>query len=882
MQPPKRAGEPAADARVDTIGAAVVRSEAPKPPPLSSRELVAACVAGLVFGVACLVWLAIPASTSVTPATSILVPLKKQGRTFVVPVLINNAIYLDFTVDSGASDVIIPVDVVNTLIRAGTLNKTDFIGTQTYALADGSTMPSQTFRIRSLAVGNRIVENVTGSVAPVNGSLLLGQSFLSRFTSWSIDNSRHALILVESGEGIGDHNQTYPPQSQGFSLDEAYGSSHRSLALIVLLSILTLIFVIVWLVRWARSEHVQGPSGAGPHFSSPGMGLLNHLFPEGSQLSSHAKAKREVLQVWQTFLEHDPDVSEAVERLSALSPRNVEEFRTLLLQHRDRTRVKEFEDEAIRRVQGPAFVGDAPLRQAYISLNQEDGRLGEELVRVVGVIGKHEDLERTVAQVRKKFLAEEAEARARQAAAAEAERQRQERDAAYKGAVASDDPAALKAFLKDYPEATTGIKLAQADEVRRRLRRLEPRNVWRPSRPAVTVVATIALLIFGIAGWGIFARHPTPASVRITAKERRHELQTGNLLLVESKLTAITDINAVDQLIATRLGFYRLPAQEADIVESEESWWWEPTKTDPNEFRMYIRNPSNAAIVGVLLKIHEGDCRSLKANPETSWDYFFLQFSSSLEAAHASVIRADMPFATRFQGCAVVTAVYAASQNTPQTQQSSTPFEDAAAAYGGSSHASLRLAADQGNRQAQFNLGLMYQKGHGVPQNYAEAMKWFSKAADQGHIDAQYSLGVMYANGQGVPQNDTEAVKWYRLAADQGLGTAQNNLGVMYASGRWRNGPGVSLDYGEAVKWYRLAADQGNADAEYNLGFMYANGQGVQLDYFRALTLFNLSAAHGNQNAVKGRDIAAQHMNPAQIAEAQKLAREWKPQSTPR
>lgn len=110
-------------------------------------------------------------------------------------------------------------------------------------------------------------------------------------------------------------------------------------------------------------------------------------------------------QVWQTFLEHDPSVSEAVERLSSLSPRNVEEFRTLLLQHRDRTRVKEFEDEAVRRVQGPPFVGDASLLQAYGSLNHEDGRLGDEFVRVVGVIGKPKDLERTVALVRKKFLA---------------------------------------------------------------------------------------------------------------------------------------------------------------------------------------------------------------------------------------------------------------------------------------------------------------------------------------------------------------------------------------------------------------------------------------------------------------------------------------------
>jgi hypothetical protein len=70
-----------------------------------------------------------------------------------------------------------------------------FLGKRTYRLADGSTVPSQTFRIKSLKVGDKVLESVTGSIAPVEGSLLLGQSFLSRFKSWSIDNQRHLLVL---------------------------------------------------------------------------------------------------------------------------------------------------------------------------------------------------------------------------------------------------------------------------------------------------------------------------------------------------------------------------------------------------------------------------------------------------------------------------------------------------------------------------------------------------------------------------------------------------------------------------------------------------------------------------------------------------------------
>jgi TPR repeat protein len=181
-----------------------------------------------------------------------------------------------------------------------------------------------------------------------------------------------------------------------------------------------------------------------------------------------------------------------------------------------------------------------------------------------------------------------------------------------------------------------------------------------------------------------------------------------------------------------------------------------------------------------------------------------------------------------------------------------------------------RKAAEQGNAAAQGNLGVMYEKGHGVPQNYAEAMKWYRKAADQGNAYAQVILGARYAEGQGIPQNFTEAMKWYRLAADQGDAYAQFNLGVMYADGQ-----GVPQNFTEAMKWYRKAADQGSAAAQFNLGVMYADGQGVPQDYVNAHMWFNLAAAQGDQDALKNRELVEQRMTPAQIAEAQKLAREW-------
>jgi predicted aspartyl protease len=82
-----------------------------------------------------------------------------------------------------------------TLMRTGTIKESDFLGQKTYMLADGSKVPSQTFRIRSLKVGDRVLANVDASAAPVEGSLLLGQSFLNRFKSWSVDNSKHSLVL---------------------------------------------------------------------------------------------------------------------------------------------------------------------------------------------------------------------------------------------------------------------------------------------------------------------------------------------------------------------------------------------------------------------------------------------------------------------------------------------------------------------------------------------------------------------------------------------------------------------------------------------------------------------------------------------------------------
>ena len=123
------------------------------------------------------------------------IQLENDGGTFVVPVLINGAITLRFTIDSGAADVAIPADVVSTLLRTGTVSSADFIGNKTFVLADGSQIPSAEFRIRSLTLGAVTLHDVVASISSRKGDLLLGQTFLRRLSSWSIDNERQLLIM---------------------------------------------------------------------------------------------------------------------------------------------------------------------------------------------------------------------------------------------------------------------------------------------------------------------------------------------------------------------------------------------------------------------------------------------------------------------------------------------------------------------------------------------------------------------------------------------------------------------------------------------------------------------------------------------------------------
>ena len=194
----------------------------------------------------------------------------------------------------------------------------------------------------------------------------------------------------------------------------------------------------------------------------------------------------------------------------------------------------------------------------------------------------------------------------------------------------------------------------------------------------------------------------------------------------------------------------------------------------------------------------------------------------------------------------------------------------------------LRNAGDKGDALAQFVLGFMYDNGIAVKRNDAEAANWNRKAAEQGDAKAQASLGVFYEFGKGVRQDYAEATKWYRKAADQG-----NADGQSYLAGTYDSGHGVPQDYDEAAKWYRKAAEQGVADAQSSLGVIYYSGEGAPQDFVEAYKWLSLAAERLptsevwekaiRDRVIENRDRVAAKMTPPQIAEAQRLVREWKP-----
>jgi len=145
-----------------------------------------------------------PAADIPNTGGPISISMKHKNGILWVPTQINGVVAIDFIVDSGAADVTIPKDVVQTLIRSGTLTEQDIVGDGRFSTADGSEVRGVRFKLAKLQVGNQVVTDVIASVIPSSSNAsepLLGQTFLSRFQSWTIDNNAGALVLTLPGGG---------------------------------------------------------------------------------------------------------------------------------------------------------------------------------------------------------------------------------------------------------------------------------------------------------------------------------------------------------------------------------------------------------------------------------------------------------------------------------------------------------------------------------------------------------------------------------------------------------------------------------------------------------------------------------------------------------
>lgn len=128
-------------------------------------------------------------------AETIKVDLIRSGNTFTTPIIFNNTIKLEGVIDSGASELFIPADIIKVLVRSGSITDTDFLGKQQYTIANGDVKEYLRVKIKLLQLGDIVLENVIAIVGDIDANILIGQSVLSRFKTWKIDNSSNQLIV---------------------------------------------------------------------------------------------------------------------------------------------------------------------------------------------------------------------------------------------------------------------------------------------------------------------------------------------------------------------------------------------------------------------------------------------------------------------------------------------------------------------------------------------------------------------------------------------------------------------------------------------------------------------------------------------------------------
>ncbi|MGB1111279.1 MAG: tetratricopeptide repeat protein, partial [Gammaproteobacteria bacterium] len=157
----------------------------------------------------------------------------------------------------------------------------------------------------------------------------------------------------------------------------------------------------------------------------------------------------------------------------------------------------------------------------------------------------------------------------------------------------------------------------------------------------------------------------------------------------------------------------------------------------------------------------------------------------------------------------------------------------------------LQRAAEGGNVEAQWQLGLLYASGQGMPLDYVTAARWIQSAAEQGFTRAQSVLAWLFANGLGVDQDDAAAGRWYLAAAEQGVAKDQFMVATMYRFGRY----GVEVDKERMLFWYQAAANQGHTPSQFALGKMLVQGKTIPADHETAFQWLSLADINGHKQA---------------------------------
>jgi len=176
--------------------------------------------------------------------------------------------------------------------------------------------------------------------------------------------------------------------------------------------------------------------------------------------------------------------------------------------------------------------------------------------------------------------------------------------------------------------------------------------------------------------------------------------------------------------------------------------------------------------------------------------------------------------------------------------------------------------AEQGDVQAQYNIGYMNYNGHGGANNYNEALKWYTLSALHGNNIARYTLGVIYESGDIVEKDYKLAAAYYLLAANEGCGKAQFNLGMIYI-----NDQTEIKNFNEGLKFIRLAAESGQSKSHFNLGIFYKDGKLLPKDYFLSYVWLTIASLDKNmKHANIEKELASRNLTLRQIADAEKIA----------